>query len=80
MLDIGNWFSDDSAGHIHSGLFYDRDFAIPVPLKSRTVYAEIFAEHSFTEVTEELAYVSDADCTARFVFPLPPRSAIFRWI
>ena len=78
MLDIENWLSDDSAGYIHSGLFYDKEN--PVPLKSRTVYAEIFAEHSFAEVTEEFAYIPDTDCTARFVFPLPPRSAIFRWI
>lgn len=27
-------------------------------------------------MTEELSYVADQDCTARFVFPLPPRSAV----
>ncbi len=53
--------------------------ASSIPLRSRSVQGTIFAEHSFCEVTEELCYVADAeDCSVRFVFPLPPRSAVFR--
>jgi hypothetical protein len=79
MIDIGNWLSNNescNAPHEPCGLFIDDKST--VPMKSRTVMAEIFAEHCCAEITEELAYVSDVDCTARFVFPLPSCSAIFR--
>jgi hypothetical protein len=51
---------------------------VPVPLNSRTIKADVFAEHSFTEIFENHAYIADEDISAQFIFPLPPRSAVFR--
>ena len=51
---------------------------IPVPLKTRSIKALVFAEHAFTEITETHTYIADEDVTCQFIFPLPPRSAVFR--
>lgn len=50
----------------------------PVPLRSRTVEAQVFAEHGFANYTETLSYESQVDCTATFTFPLPPRAAVYK--
>ena len=80
MIEIGNWLADtnDSPTNEPCGLFVANDAKTPVPLRSRVVKASIFAEHGFCEITEELNYVSTEDCTVRFIFPLPPRSAVFK--
>lgn len=79
MIDIGSWLDADAntaPSTEQCGLFTKSD--TPVPLRSRHVDATVYAEHGFCEVTETLAYIADEDVTAKFVFPLPPRSAIYR--
>ena len=79
-IEIGNWLDDDTKAPTATepcGLFVTNS-STAVPLRYRAVTASVYAEHSFCEVTEALSYVSDEDCTARFVFPLPPRSAVFK--
>ena len=50
----------------------------PVPLRSRTVEAQLFAEHGLADYTETLSYEAHVDCTATLTFPLPPRAAVFK--
>eukprot|EP00955_Chlamydomonas_euryale_P108013 365811-Chlamydomonas_euryale.AAC.35 len=83
------WLSDGAASTEPCGLFVtdggslsdapgDGSSVKAIALRSRHVHASVFAEHGFAEVTERLEYLCDQDCTARFVFPLPPRSAVYR--
>ncbi|KAG2443262.1 hypothetical protein HYH02_009335 [Chlamydomonas schloesseri] len=52
---------------------------IPVPLRRRDVSATVYAAASFSDTKETLSYVSDAECSAVFRFPLPPRAAVYRF-
>ena len=45
----------------------------------RAVESTVFCDLGFEETTEELAYLANADCNVAFKFPLPPRSAVFRY-
>ena len=78
VLDIGSWL-DSKANPVSSepsGLF--QNLNTPVPLKSRQVFANVYAEHAFAEVTEVQTYIVDEDATCKFVFPIPSRSAIYK--
>lgn len=81
-LDLGSWL-DEANGTAPSsadkcGIFSTGETPAPVPLRSRSVHATVYAEHGFSEVQETLTYLADEDVTARFIFPLPPRSAVYR--
>lgn len=80
IIDVGDWLSSGQQQQQQQrcGLFVAGDNAKALPLRSRAVSATVYAEHGFCEVTEQLAYVCNEDCTVRFVFPLPPRSAVYK--
>jgi len=75
------FLDDNTTSNEPCGLFStaEDETKLPIPLKSRQVKADVFAEHCFTEITETHSYVADEDSTCTFIFPLPPRSAIFRF-
>lgn len=82
MIDVGDWVSVELEGPSEAepcGLFFVCDGQESLPLRTRSVEAKVYAEYGFCEVQEELAYVADQDCTVRFVFPLPPRSAVYKF-
>jgi hypothetical protein len=78
MIDIGAWFDDSTVQSTDSCALVTISKQHSIPLKSRVVNAVIYAEQSICEVTEELSYLSDEDCTAKFIFPLPSRSAVYK--
>ncbi|KAG1658856.1 hypothetical protein FOA52_008813 [Chlamydomonas sp. UWO 241] len=85
-IDVGEYWTRDDAGASARdqvcGLFYQsstEEKQRAIALRSRSIQATVFAEHGFAEVTESLTYLCDEDCTAKFVFPLPPKSAVYRF-
>lgn len=82
-IDVGSWLDDDNAvaptASDPCGLFSTDKKKSPVPLRSRSIDATVYAEHGFCEVQETLTYLADEDVTARFIFPLPPRAAVYRF-
>mmetsp|Transcript_20822 Transcript_20822/g.45542 ORF Transcript_20822/g.45542 Transcript_20822/m.45542 type:complete len:577 (+) Transcript_20822:96-1826(+) len=79
MIELGNWFDDTVAptAKDQCGLFMSSNE--PVPLKRREVSATVHAADGFCDVQESLFYIADKDSTVRFVFPLPPRAAVYRF-
>ncbi|GAX83003.1 hypothetical protein CEUSTIGMA_g10430.t1 [Chlamydomonas eustigma] len=81
MIEVGGWFNSSEDQSTHScGLYTACDGQNhSIPLKSRAVKALVYAEQSVCEVTEEFCYLSDEDCIAKFIFPLPSRSAVYKF-
>lgn len=61
------------------GLFPIEAKANAVPLKSRHVKATLSCDIELADTTELLSYLAgDGDCNVKFMFPLPPRAAVYR--
>ena len=76
--NMGNSTSKEPCGLFSTNERPGESSPAPIPLKKRHVAAHVFAEHCFCEITESHSYIADENTTARFIFPLPPRSAVFK--
>lgn len=80
-IDVGDWLAPTPAAGPtpHAGLMLVDGRS--VPLKAREVRATLHTAAGFSDTCESFNYVSDveAGCSVQFKFPLPPRSAIYRY-
>jgi hypothetical protein len=81
MDAVRDWMGDGAgtaAGGGPTGLIVVGHEERSVPLKRREVSAKLLCDAGVCDTVERLSYVADADVSASFRFPLPPRAAVYR--